>query len=400
MMLFLAFFLASITHLHATPLIADDSFTYAKASTHMEYIADTDQTLSIETVQNAQWHAMSSSNLGGLNHYPSWTKLTLKNGSNNPKQFVIKNPRACMDEIEMYLFQNDTIVHKTLGDQFPIETRTIPHRYSAEFVNLEPHEEVQIITKLRNTIGSTEGEWEIFERKGFVHFTIVETLWWGIFIGVYLALFVYALPILFALHDKVLSFVFTLYSLSSIGHQLCSNGILYSFGLYGDTLNIITLLFYILFYIFTVLLILRFLKIIHHKKVLSHSLRIILGLLIIEVFFTFLCFLEPKIIRYLAFMTLCLGFLSLLIWFLLLKNFSHSKTNKIIFYIFIGYTAIFIGHLYQLLVTIGLLEMNFVSIYSVSIGSIIEMYCFSLGIAQYIKQMRHEKSDVIKKTGC
>ena len=209
-----------ITLLNAEPIIIDAHFEYTKASPFMEYVADINHTLSIETIHEAHWQPMNSSNLGGFNDYPSWTRVSLKNVTPKRQRVLIKNPRADMDEIVVFILRKDEINTIVLGDQYPIAKRNVPHRYSVDVIELAPNEEIQIVTKLINSIGSTEGEWEIFTRKYFIDFTMSESLWWGIFIGIYIALFFYSVPILSASNNKILTLYFGGYAVSSIGYQL------------------------------------------------------------------------------------------------------------------------------------------------------------------------------------
>lgn len=393
MRLFLSclFIVCSYLHAQNIPIALDDDFSYIKASPYMEYVADKNGSLNIETIHTAQWKPMLSSNLGGLNEYPSWTKCTIKNTSDNVKALMIKNPRANMDEIDLYILRDNEITLRKLGKKYPIDAKNIPHRYSVELLELAPHEEVHIISRLVNLYGSTEGEWEIFSRKSFVEFTMMESLWWGIFIGIYTALFFYATPILVATNDKILSLFFSCYIISSIGYQFSVNGILHSLGVYGHTINVLTLFFNVLFSMFTVLVILRFLRIMHHKDILWKTLRLILALLLFEIIIALVSFFDPSFLRSLSFMTLFLGLISFLIWILLLRYIVRTHKNSVFISIFIGYTAVFIGHLYQTLISIGLLEMHPLSVYSVSVASLFEMYFFALAISQYIKKIKHDK---------
>lgn len=391
MILLISCLISLLATLHAQTIILDDNFQYAKASSSMEYIADINHSLSIETINEATWQPMTSSNLGGFNSYPSWTKCCLKNNSNSNQKFIIKNPRAGMDEIDVYIIRDHTINHTLLGAMYPITQRTVPHRYSAELIELAPQEEVQIISRLANHIGSTEGEWEIFDRKYFLEFTMLESLWWGLFIGVYLALFFYATPILIASKDKLLALFFSFYATSSIGYQLAINGILYSLGLHGDIINIITLIFGVLFLTFTLLVVLRFLKMTHHQGNLSHILRLALILLCFELLLAMICFFIPQLLRSFSIMIFLTAILVILIWLLMLKDLLKKSHDKIFHYIFVGYTAIFIAYSYQMTISLGIFPLDSFAIYSVSLGGMIEMYFFSLGISSYIKQIQHEK---------
>ena len=391
MRLLIGCFFALFTTLHAQTMILSHNFQYAKASSSMEFIADINRSLSIEKIHEANWRPMISSNLGGFNNYPSWTKCSLKNDSEKNQKFIIKNPRAGMDEIDIYIIREKEISHTALGAMYPISSRIVPHRYSAELIELAPQEEVQIISRLANYIGSTEGEWEVFDRKYFLEFTMIESLWWGIFIGVYLALFFYATPILIASKDKTLALFFSFYAASSIGYQLAINGIFYSLGLHGEIINIITLVFGILFLTFTILVVLRFLKMTHHQGNLSKILRLVLILLACEILIAMICFFVPQLLRSFSIMIFFTAILVIFIWLLMLKDLIQKSHDKIFRYIFIGYTAIFIAYAYQMSISVGIFPLNAFSIYCVSLGGMIEMFFFSLGISSYIKQIQHEK---------
>lgn len=391
MKLLIGFLFAFLTTLHAQKILLSDNFQYTKASSSMEYVADVNNSLSIDKIDEAKWQPMTSSNLGGFNDYPSWIKCSLKNDSDKDQKYIIKNPRAGMDEIDIYIIRDKEISHSILGAMYPISSRTIPHRYSAELIELAPQEEVKIISRLANYIGSTEGEWEIFDRKYFLEFTMLESLWWGLFIGVYLALFFYATPIVIASKDKPLALFFSLYALSSIGYQLAINGIFYSLGLHGEIINIITLLFGIFFLTFTILVVLRFLKMTHHQGNLSHILRLVLVLLTCEFLLAILCLFAPKLLLFISIMLLFTAILVVFIWLLMLKDLLQKSHDKIFRYIFIGYTAIFMAYSYQMSISLGIFPLNSFSIYSVSLGGMIEMYFFALGISSYIKQIQHEK---------
>lgn len=386
-----SFLLLASMSLHAQTILISDNFEYSKASPSMEYVADINDSLNIEHIDEAKWEPMTSSNLGGFNDYSSWTKCSLKNDTNVYKNIIIKNPRAGMDEIDVYIVHRNMMNHATLGDKYPITQRSTPHRYSVERILLAPQEEIQIISKLTNKVGSTEAEWEIFERNNFLEFTVFESIWWGIFMGIYLALFFYAIPILIASKDKILALFFSFYAISSIGFQLSINGILYSLGLYGNIINITTLLFGILFLTFTVLIVLRFLTISRRSSHLSKILYAVLILLIFEILLAVVCFFLPQLVRSFGILIIITAIIVILVWALMLKNLLKDTQDKTFRYLFIGYSVILSAYSYQISISLGLFPLTSLAIYSVSFGSILEMYFFALGISEYIKHMQNEK---------
>lgn len=76
--------------LFATSLIIQDDFAYAKASPYMEYIADKNDSLSFDVINNVTWKKMGTTNLGGNNNYYSWTRFKIYNASSTNVKRTIK----------------------------------------------------------------------------------------------------------------------------------------------------------------------------------------------------------------------------------------------------------------------------------------------------------------------
>ena len=388
----LCLYFCFLTLSYATPLTIGDDFSYTKASSYMFYFHDINNSLSIDTLPQTNWEPIHYTNFGGFNHFSTWTKLTLKNTSSLPITLVLKNPRSGMDEIDVYILRDNHQSHEILGDTRPLALRSFPHRYSVVPIDkLRSGEEVVVITRLLNTVSSTEGEWEVYSHKKFIDFTLKESLWWGIFIGINLALFFYCIPILFAAKDGLLALFFSGYAINSIIYQLSINGIVYALGFSEKYINIFTLISGILFVFFAILVILYFLKITRHNGLLCLLFKLILFLISIEFFLSFVCFYMPSFLHIPAKSVTYVGLLSFFTWFILFKDVIPLLKDRIFKYIFLGHTFIFLALAYQLLVINGKFEMNTFSIYCLSVGSMLEMYFFALGIAQYIKEIEKEK---------
>ncbi len=376
----------------STPITISDDFQYAKASPFMEYIADKHNIYTINTIDSEQWIPMKTTNLGGLNTYPSWTKFTIRNDGKISQNLILKNPRASMDEIDLYVIQDGTILqHHSLGDKRSIEDRIIAHRYSIAPLTLRAGEEVQVVSRLVNRISSTEGEWELYQHSYFSEFSMLESMWWGLFGGVYLSLFLYLTLISTVLRDKWLILLFGIYVFSTMGYQAAMNGIFYSFGMSEHYSNFITLLFGSFFGLSTIFVVLRFLKISQYKGLIQIILFAFVGALLAEVLILLFSFMQDDYIQVAAYMSPYVGLLAYLIWGVLLKEFLVISKNGVFRYMFFGYTTIIIAYAYQALTTVGLMEVNFLTIYGVSIASIIEIYFFALAITIYIKKMQYEK---------
>lgn len=371
----------------------NENTTYLKANPWMEYYADKNQTLSFETIEDVPWQPMQGSNLGGMNHHASWTRLGLQNTASKPAIYILKNPRAGMDAIDVHLKrdngQSETIL---LGDQRNIEQRALPHRYSVFSLTLAPNESIEIITKLSNSIGASEAQWEIYGENYFPIFSIRESLWWGLCAGFSLALLLYSFPILIKQKDVALASFFALYVLSSLLYQNALNGTLYILGLSGPTLNIALIFLGILFGLFTAMLMLRFLIIIHFKHGLVYysiwGMVIVFG---IDLIYLVLALNHIVAMTHMAQFANAFAIVRILVWFGLLFQVLKLGHNKIFIYLFLGHTALLVAYLFLSLQSAGLLENSFITIYGLSIGTMIETYCFAMSITSFIDSLEDEK---------
>lgn len=367
---------------------------YLTASPFMDYYADIHQTLTLETIDDAPWKRISDTNLGGMNHHASWTRFYIRNISQIPSIFILKNPRPGMDIIDVYLKRSsgqiDTIL---LGDQREITKRSLPHRYSVFAMTLAPNESVEVISKLSNSIGATEAQWEIYSENEFPLFSMRESLWWGLCAGFSLALFLYSFPIMIKQKDSQLVFYFAGYVLFSLLYQNALNGTLYILGLSGPALNISLILYGILFGLFTTLVMLRFLVIINFKHGLVYysmwAMVIVFVADIIYLVFVLANLLEIEHMAQFA-NTLAIG--RILVWFGLLIQVLKLRQHKIFIYLFLGHSAILGAYLFLALQSSGLLENSFMTIYGLSIGTLVETYCFALGIGAFIDTLEEEKN--------
>lgn len=370
----------------------NSDFEYINAKSYIEYYKDIDNKYDIKNINTAQWQPMVNSNLGGMNSYYSWTKLNIQN-TNTKKTIVLKNPRAGIDELIVYIKKDGNTTTHILGDNNDIKLRVLQHRYSAFALYLDINESVEIISKLSNKIGETNGNWDVYTQGSFDAFSNKEAYWWGLVIGISLALFCYSIPIIFSSKDKLLGLFFALYVVSSLVYQLYINGIMYSFGFSHEYINIMTLLFGALFGLFTVLVMIRFFIIIDCTKGFLWKLMIAMVVFfIIEVVLVFLSLFDSKILILCAKFSVYGGILGYTFWFLLLYQFIKLSHNKIFVYMFMGYTTVFLAYMFLALVSAGVIDTSIISLYGVSIANVIEIYFFALAISQYIKNLQEEQN--------
>jgi hypothetical protein len=234
----------------------------------MEYTQESTHALSLDMLDQAQWRPMKRSNLDSFSSRASWTRFTLKNETSKNIRLILKNPNASMSAIDVFIIRKTAQDHLKLGTNQPNTQREINHRYSLVPLWLDANEEVQIVTKLRNPSGSVEGQWELYSSNHFTDFSMFESMWWGIFIGIYLVIFMYIRPILSMVKNKYIIFSFTFFAVSCLLYQLSTNGILYSLGFHADAINAFIVFFGSMFRLATVLIMMNLVFMSYHQKML------------------------------------------------------------------------------------------------------------------------------------
>lgn len=368
-----------------------NDFEAVRASPYMVYFHDINDTYDPLKQTPDVWKLLKSPNLGSAKMYPSWTRFELLNDTNAAKTIILKNPRAGMDEIDVYIIRKKTYQLHFLGDARPLANRNIVHWNSVFSLRLEPHENVQIITRLVNRIGSTEGEWVIFSEKSFYYNSIFEALWWGVFAGFILALLAYVIPTLVATKDRYITLFFVLYVVASLLYQYSVNGLIYLLGFPPSWMNHFVLFSAISFGAFSILLILRFLYFEKHYGVIFWAASIFGVFLGCEYLLLLISIFVPKLMDFIGLTNVYVGLLAYIIWFTMLRELIRITKDPVFRYFFLGYTIVIFAYALQALVSAGFMEMNPITIYSVSVATLIEVFFFMKAISEYIRVLENDK---------
>lgn len=105
----------------------------------------------------------------GMKEGPFWTRVVLHNITEERKRLFLYNPHAGANTVDTYVYKNGTLqAHHLLGDLHPQKEREILHRFSLFSLELDPGEEVTIITKIEN-YGLYRIGWEIRDTITFLN---------------------------------------------------------------------------------------------------------------------------------------------------------------------------------------------------------------------------------------
>lgn len=208
-----------------------DRADYRFCGPFVELYADTDgrYSLSDDAVLNAPFAPNTRTSLG-FQKTPVWTRLTVKNASDAPQRFILVNPRVALDHLHVRVYDGGGLIAShTLGDENPLALRELRHRYSLFPLNLEANQSVSIVSQVWSK-GAVEIGWIAATPSAFLSYTVKESIWWGLFAGVVLALLIYNLSMFFSLKDPVyLAYAAT--ALCAFLFQINIGGIFYEFAL-------------------------------------------------------------------------------------------------------------------------------------------------------------------------
>jgi len=191
----------------------------------MEFVADASYT-PVDILQSSKLLPLSKSNIG-YKKSTYWSRLKLKNDSNEAQKIIFSNLRAGMDKIDVYVFKGDHIIQSfLLGDMRPITNRSYRSSHSNFVLNLAPHEEVVIVSHLK-TVGAYELGWYLFRETSFLSYDLFEYSVMGLFVGFLLSMIFYNL-IIYVVTRSPFYPIYILFLLTVIVSQFVIQGGLYT----------------------------------------------------------------------------------------------------------------------------------------------------------------------------
>jgi signal transduction histidine kinase len=155
-----------------------------------------------------------------------WTKITIKNDTNDFKQIVLYNHLSGMNIIDVYLIKNNKLNETLhLGDLREQKLRNILNRHSSFILQLKPNEEVTVISKLENYL-IYNLNWEITNLEDFINEEFKILFLFGIFGGLLILFLIYNV-LSYLIYKKIEYIIICCITFSVLCYQYGFNGILY-----------------------------------------------------------------------------------------------------------------------------------------------------------------------------
>lgn len=209
-----------------------------EAKDFMYYIEDRENKFTYEDIKdNKNLKKMTQSHIG-IQHGPFWTKLEIKNTTNEVQDISIYNQLSGMNKIDVFIIQHDKLIKKiVLGDFEKQELRETLSTHSNFNLLLEPNQSYLIISRLKNFQIYNIG-WELESSKYFFNEETQKIFYSGLFGGLVLLFCIYNM-LNFLIYKKYEYLIICGIALSMLSYQFGFHGILYFMNI-GLNLELIT----------------------------------------------------------------------------------------------------------------------------------------------------------------
>lgn len=323
-----------------------------------------------------------------------WVKLILKSENiiNTVRYLEIDYP--LLDSVTCYTQTPKGKWFETiLGDRVPFDRRDIPDRNPIFVLHLTPDSVNTVYLKIHSE-GSLSFPLIIWNPEAFRNSNVETYLVFGFYYGIALALILYNLLLFIAIRDRnylyyvsyVLSFMLLQFSLNGFGFQyLWSNSLTWTN--IATPFLIGTTLFLVVLFAYTFLRIRRY-----HSK-LATWLRIIGYAALATALLSFVLSYQQ--------VTVTGAILSLFVApsVLVAAFIAHNKGYRPAKYFIVAWSVVLVGMVLFALKNLGVVPSNFITNYSVQIGSALDVILLSLALADRINllQAQLEKNESEKK---
>ena len=360
---------------------------------NIEYIIDKENRITQENITDKEIKKLfikNNSNIAefGYLEKPIWLRLTLKDNNDLPEKWYLEFGYPLLDRIELYTKENNTWNIKVNGDDFPFLNREVYYRNFIFPISLPTNEEKTYYIKI-NTSSAVIIPIRLYKEKYFSKITAYTDAWHFIYYGVLLVMIFYNGFISISLR----SFSYLLYSLSTLSmlaYQVMFNGHGFQY-LWQDSIwlqKYMGLISIVLFAIFTIEFMIRFLNLKNTFRLLIRTLLLIQNIIIFISLFYSLS-LTFKIIGLIGIfnitMVISLGIFS---W---INGYRPAR------FFVIAWGGYCIGAILVSLRILGFLETNFITTYALQIGSMIELVFLSIALADRYKLIMDENIKVQKE---
>lgn len=384
-----------VLHAFASPLIINDQTIHTTTANNQITIEDKAHTFIPNDILQNKFNHFSTAIKASYTSSVFWTKSDIQNNSEKTAKFILRNLRAGIDNIDVYIYENDKLVSShILGDLRSQNLREIISSKSSFALFLAPHQKLTIITKY-SSFGSLDLFWDVLEVNEYSKINGAENIAYGLFGGIILALMIYNLMMFFNLKEKMLVF-YVFQGLSLLWFVYAISGIFYllDFGLDLKFLTFSTWYSPVILLIFSILFVINFFDLKNNNKFFYHLMILFLmidfGFLL---FFVYAHFFDQSLFITKTSIYSNISFLICLI-ILIISFWAVYKRLQGALYIAIGQCFYLSSLIYVTFLFRGELSSANYSFFVIPLGVVCEMIFFALALGNKIKQIKTDAQNL------
>ena len=317
-----------------------------------------------------------------------WCRFSVQNTTNTPQTRWLEIQYPLLDSVWLYEVDSaqNIIQVRLIGDKMPFIAREVKDADLVFILDIDSRKTKTYYIRFR-TEGTMSFPLVIWQPQAFSEQTASDRFGFGIYYGIIIVMIFYNLFIFFSLRDRAyLYYVLTIASIALF--QLAFNGLGFEY-LWGNfySFNDFAIPFFIASLALTSLIFGR--QFLHSKELLPKTDKIALfyiGFVSIELICTL--FVPYKIMVKVTTITGVVGTLMLFYMGIM----SYRKGYKTAMYFLVAWSLFLLGVLFTIFRGFGILSTNFITTYSIQIGSALEVILLSLGLADRINSLQNELS--------
>jgi two-component system, sensor histidine kinase LadS len=382
-----------------TIMLSDKKMEYSLGKS-LQILKDSTQKLTIEQVSSPNFDRLFINNKQDKPNYGYtsnvyWSRVCVQNPEDKPQEMWLEVDYPLLDHVALYEIYGKGIIGKERksGDKMVFGAREIDYQTFIFPITFEPNE-VKTLYLSVSSKGTVSFPITLWKPQKFISESNTKQIGFGIYYGVMLVMLLYNLFLFFSL--KEISYVYYVINIfSNILLQISINGLSYQH-LWANSpnWNEITVPLFIAMLTFTSLLFtssfLNMAKLMPRmNKVFQFSMAVSV---LIALGTTFMP--HTAILR-----TSTLFALPMVLLIVIAAIIAVRKGDRPARFYLLAWSLFLVGSFMTALRSNGLLPNNFITIYSIQIGSALEVILLSLGLADKINFLKREISQkTLEKT--
>ncbi|MFY4805348.1 sensor histidine kinase [Aliarcobacter butzleri] len=206
-------------------VIEKNSFDKTSLEKYTQIYIDQTSSINFDEIKDTSFFRKKGNNFTATKD-DIWSKFSISNNMNENIEIFLENEKAGIDIIDVYILKNNNFYKKIeLGDYRDIKLRELKTKKSTFSLVLEANSNYDFFIK-HKSYSSISTLWYMYDKDNFEKSLNIESLVWGIFVGVIIALCLYNFFIFISTKDFIfLSYIFM--AISSALYQLYVNGLFY-----------------------------------------------------------------------------------------------------------------------------------------------------------------------------